>query len=133
MSDQRNTGGRRPNRPSSQSSSRQKRPSQRSTNITRGGSSGRRGSGTRRSHRRKRYNWPVIITYAVILLALICGVVFGLSRCSRGASPDTSGSAETTELQELNKKVTVEGISIARMTKAEARAAVLEGLGWAMI
>lgn len=138
MSDQRSTGGRRPNRPSSQSSSRPKRPSQRNTNITRGGSSGRSGSGrsasggTRRSHRRKRYNWPVIITYAVILLALICGVVFGLSRCSRDPSPATADSTETTELQELNKKVTVEGISIARMTKAEARAAVLEGLGWSM-
>lgn len=138
MSDQRSTGGRRPSRPSSRSSSRPKRPSQRNTNITRGdnlgrGSSGRNASGgARRSHRRKRYNWPVIITYAVILLLLICAVVFGLGRCSKGRAPAAANSTETTEIQELNKKVTVEGISIARMTKEEARAAVLEGLGWSM-
>lgn len=138
MSDQRSTGSRRPNKPSSQSSSRPKRPSQRNTNISRGGSSARSGSGrsasgsARRSHRKKRYNWPVIITYAAILLLLICGVIFGFSKCSDGRTPAAADSTETTEIQELNKKVTVEGISIARMTKAEARAAVLEGLGWSM-
>lgn len=94
-----------------------------------------RNGSVRRSHKRKRYNWPVIITYGAILLLVIVGVSFGISRYfAKGKTADSQSGAsgQTTELAEVKKKVTVEGVSISGMTKEEAKKAVLDKFDWSL-
>lgn len=63
----------------------------------------------------------------VILAVLIGAIIFSAKRCSRTEQPQT----ETQETQ-LEKEVTVDGVSITGMSREEAREAILSHYTWGM-
>lgn len=84
----------------------------------------------RNSKKRKpQYDYKLIAIVGVVLILVITGAVF-LTRKFK-SKPAVETSVEETET-ELQKDVTVDGITITGMSKADARTKILEHYAWGM-
>lgn len=136
INNQRNSGSGR-SRARSHSSSSRGRSTGSSRNTGNSRNSGYQYSNGRKRQGRKKggsnYDFKKIAIGGVLLILVITCIVFLLKGMKGTDKNDESATEMTTEPEtQLQKEVTVDGISITGMSKAEAREAVLKNYPWSM-
>ncbi len=97
-----------------------------------GGASSDRHSTTNYKRRKKKRQGPDLAKLLLIgigVLILILCIAVGLRGCAKNSEAEST--TETIEPEtEVNAEITVNGVSVNGLTKSEAKAKVLEAIGW---
>lgn len=86
---------------------------------------------TRRRRKKQAPDYRIIALVGVALMFIITGVLWVSKNKQTDSSPEVAATTETTEA-ELEKTVTVDGVSINGMSSAEAKTALMDHYGWDM-
>ena len=86
---------------------------------------------TKRKRRKQAPDYRLIALIGVALMFIITGVLWVSKNKKTDSSPEVAATTETTEA-ELEKTVSVDGVSISGMSSAEAKEALMKHYGWNM-